>query len=114
VTLNLILELVGFRSDLSFCKPGYLDNALDFENIDGGYSSDFAVLNCCAHMICTVNKIDSDTNATHHLLYCHIEEAYCHPKYWNGKQFCPTENDESPHHLSFLGSQQFAANNTIL
>jgi hypothetical protein len=31
---------LNFRSDLSFCKPGDLDNALDFENIDGGYSSD--------------------------------------------------------------------------
>lgn len=79
---------------------------------DVDMDGDWAIKQCVAHIVCVVNKIDSDSNGGHNLLHCTMLEAFVSSNYWNGKIFCPL-TDTTPPLLSFLGSQQFVSMNHV-
>lgn len=66
----------------------------------------FALMDCVAHLICQIKKIEENWEKDHLILNCKIINAFVKKDYWNGKQLFPQGKDVPPF-LSFLGSQEF-------
>ncbi|KAL9653900.1 hypothetical protein ABK040_012959 [Willaertia magna] len=69
---------------------------------------------CCAHLLCIVEKEELNICKGHNILFCKIIEGYVKEGYWQGDRiFIPQNNSELPPYMTFLGSQTFGTTNLL-
>jgi flavin reductase (DIM6/NTAB) family NADH-FMN oxidoreductase RutF len=105
--------------DLDVDKVAHLGLPVHVIDADSGL---FGIEGCAAHLVCRVNtqlspaapigdeacaRAFQSTTNHHLLLHCTAMRGLVSERHWDGRRFAAT-GDAAPH-LSFLGSQQFAA-----